>query len=171
MKFRHEVKHIISYSDKITIYNNLKAVASSDQHTNTDNSYIVRSLYFDNFKDKALYEKINGYNEREKFRIRMYNRDTSFIRLEKKYKINGVGKKTSVCLTEEEVKKILKGDTSWMVSSGNALLIEFYSKMKSQILRPKTIVEYHRTVFTYEPGNTRITIDDEIRTGLNSTDF
>lgn len=43
--------------------------------------------------------------------------------------------------------------------------------MKGQVLRPKTIVTYDREAFIYEPGNVRITIDRNLRSGLSNTDF
>lgn len=51
------------------------------------------------------------------------------------------------------------------------MLIELYSKMLSQGLKPKTIVDYIREPFIYGPGNVRITLDYEIKTGLRSLDF
>ena len=42
--------------------------------------------------------------------------------------------------------------------------------MCSQCLRPKTIVDYTREPFVYGPGNVRITLDYNIRTGLGNTD-
>ena len=47
---------------------------------------------------------------REKFRIRYYNGDTSFICLEKKSKVNGLGTKYSAELTAAEAQMILDGD-------------------------------------------------------------
>lgn len=86
MIYRNEVKHEINAGDKAAIIANLRAVASPDPHVGKDGRYLIRSLYFDNLYDKALREKIDGVNEREKFRIRYYNGDTSFIQLEKKVK-------------------------------------------------------------------------------------
>ena len=43
--------------------------------------------------------------------------------------------------------------------------------MKSQGLRPSVIVDYTRTPFVYKPGNVRVTIDENIRTGLKCVDF
>ena len=43
--------------------------------------------------------------------------------------------------------------------------------MQTQVLRPKTIVDYTREPFVYGPGNVRVTLDYDIRTGLNCTDF
>ena len=40
--------------------------------------------------------------------------------------------------------------------------------MKYQLLRPKTIVDYIREPYIYGPGNVRITMDSQIRTGIVS---
>lgn len=171
MIYRNELKHVISLGDKASICANLRAVAQPDPHAGPDGSYRIRSLYFDNLADRALREKLDGVNEREKFRIRYYNGDTSLIHLEKKVKRGGLGYKLSEKLSCDEARRIAEGDVGWMAGSGRALLIELYSKMKSQGLRPKTIVDYRRIPFVYAPGNVRVTIDDQIRTGLHGTDF
>lgn len=170
MKFRHELKHEINFSDMLALRQNLRAVAKPDEHAQ-NGKYHIRSLYFDNIFDKALSEKINGVNKREKFRIRFYNGDKSHIRLEKKSKINGLSCKTSALLTEKEAELISKGDYELIKNSDNPLLNEFYSKAKSDLLKPKTIVDYTREAFVYPAGNVRVTLDYEIRTGLCCTDF
>jgi len=169
--YRNELKHVIDAGDKAAICASLRAIARLDEHAGPDGRYKIRSLYFDNLYDTALREKLDGVNEREKFRIRYYNDDPSVIHLEKKVKRNGLGYKVSADLTKEEAQRIVDGDTDWMATSGRALVIELYSKMKSQGLRPKTIVDYTRTPFVYGPGNVRVTIDEDIRTGLQCTDF
>ena len=40
--------------------------------------------------------------------------------------------------------------------------------MQSQLLRPRVIVDYTRRAFVYAPGNVRVTIDDEVRSGLSA---
>ena len=170
MDFRHEWKHEINFSDMIAIRQRLRAVANPDPHA-VDGSYFIRSLYFDNLSDKALREKIDGVNCREKFRIRYYNHDPSLIHLEKKSKWNGLGNKQSAVLTAQEAQAIADGELDWMLSSGRPLVQELYSKMQTQGLRPKTIVDYTREPFVYGPGNVRVTLDYDIRTGLNCTDF
>ena len=92
IRYRHEWKHFINYADLLSIRARLRAVAVPDPHAE-NGIYRIRSLYFDNLGDKALREKIDGVNMREKFRIRYYNGDTSFINLEKKSKRNGLGTK------------------------------------------------------------------------------
>ena len=171
MIYRNEIKHVISLGDKAAICANMRAIAKPDEHAGESGKYRIRSLYFDSPDNIALREKIDGVNEREKFRIRFYNDDLSFIRLEKKVKRNGLGYKVSAPLTAEEAQKIVDGDLDFMLHSGRALIVELYSKMKSRQLKPKTIVDYDRTPFIYAPGNVRVTIDENIRTGVNCTDF
>ena len=170
MDFRHEWKHEINYSDMIILRQRLKAVMKPDENA-VDGKYFIRSLYFDNISDKALREKIDGVNCREKFRIRYYNDDTSLIHLEKKSKINGLGNKQSASLSAEEAQKIVDGDFDWMIDCDRPLVQELYSKMMSQGLRPKTIVDYIREPFVFSAGNVRVTLDYDIRTGLYCTDF
>ncbi len=168
--YRHEWKHEITYSDLIAIRQRMRAVARPDPHA-ADGKYLIRSLYFDNLNDKALREKVDGVNRREKFRIRYYNLDPSVIHLEKKSRLNGLGTKYSADLSREEAQRIVDGDTDWMLDSDRPLLRELYCRMCSQGLRPKTIVDYTREPFIYAPGNVRVTLDYDIRTGLDKTDF
>lgn len=170
INFRHEWKHVLNYADLLTLRHRLGAVMERDPHA-IDGKYHIRSLYFDNPDDKALREKIDGVNVREKFRIRLYNWDTSLIKLEKKSKRNGLGTKYSANLTAEEAQKIVDGDLDWMMASDQALVQELYCKMRYQWLEPKTIVDYTREPFIFRPGNVRVTLDYDIRTGQGRTDF
>ncbi len=162
MKFRHEYKHKVNLSDILQLRTRLSAVMQRDAFANADGTYFIKSLYFDNYMDKALCEKLDGVDKREKFRIRYYNTDTSFIRLEKKSKINGMCNKQSVTITSDECQKIIDGDIGFMLDSGKPLLQELYAKMHYQLLRPRCIVAYRRESFVYPPGNVRVTIDSEL---------
>lgn len=170
-KPRHELKFFINFSDYFAIKNRIKHIASIDKNAGSSGTYHIRSLYFDNFNDKALLEKINGYSKREKFRIRYYNDNFDFIRLEKKSKVNGLCTKFSAPLTKEQCEKILNNDIDWMLTSDKSLIQELYFKMKSQMLKPKTVVDYTREAYIYRPGNVRITIDSNVRTGICSQDM
>ena len=168
--YRHEWKHPISVADMLVLRQRLRAVMRPDDNA-VDGRYFVRSLYFDTPSDTALREKLDGVNRREKFRIRLYNHDISFIRLEKKSKLAGLGNKQSTRLTPRQAQKIVDGDLDWMRSCEDGLIRELYSKIRTQQLRPKTIVDYTREPFVYPPGNVRVTLDYNIRTGLGCTDF
>lgn len=170
MKYRHEWKHQINQSDLLILRSRLSAITGRDSHAK-DGTYEIRSLYFDNPTDKVLREKLDGVNKREKFRIRYYNGDTGLIRLEKKSKTNNLCLKQSIALTIEQTRSISQGEYDWMATSPEPLIQELYSKIISQGLRPKVIVDYIREPFVYAPGNVRITLDYQIRTGLKCTDF
>ncbi len=167
---RHEWKHEIDLADRIAIRQRLRAVAQTDRHAK-DGRYLIRSLYFDDRSDKALREKLDGVDRREKFRIRYYDRDPSLIHLEKKCKRGGLCTKLSAPVSQREAQAIVDGDLDWMPGSGRALVQELYHKMRCQGLRPRTIVDYTREAFVYPPGNVRVTLDHDLRTGLRCVDF
>lgn len=168
---RRELKHYINYADVTEIRSRLPFVARPDKNSIVGNGYRVKSLYFDNYKDKALREKIDGVNGREKFRLRLYNNDTSFIRLEKKSKKNGICFKESAAISEVECRRLLDGDFAVLKEKGNSLCLELYAKMCYQQLRPKNIVDYWREAYVYPIGNVRVTLDYDIRTSQSIHDF
>ena len=168
---RHEWKHQINPQEDLVLSQRLRKLFTHDKNAGPDGIYRVTSLYFDTPYDSALREKIDGVNRREKFRLRYYGTDFSFIRLEKKYKVNGLCGKRSARITQEQAEKLLSGNYEFLLDSSEPLFIELYSKLKGKGLRPKTIVCYDREAFLYAPGNVRITLDRDIRTGLGSVDF
>lgn len=167
-KYRHEYKIHLNLSDYYAVRARLRAVLKHDSNVDENGEYHIRSLYFDNYRNKALREKEDGVDNREKFRLRCYNHDFSFIKLEKKSKLKGLTSKISAPITENEVDCLLKGETEWMVKNENALVVEFYSKMKAQLLRPKVMVDYLREPFVFAPGNVRVTIDRQIQTSVDN---
>ncbi|MDO4289460.1 MAG: polyphosphate polymerase domain-containing protein [Eubacterium sp.] len=164
--FRHELKYPIHYADYLGIRQRLRPVMRPDEYTAEDGRYLVRSVYFDNLKDDALREKMNGIAKREKFRLRYYNDDFSFIALEKKIKINSLCRKLDAKLTVQEYKALLQGDVSWMMGHSSELVKEFYCKLKGRQLRPRVLVSYLREPYVYAAGNVRVTFDSHIRSSL-----
>jgi len=162
--YRHELKYVIPYADYDAMRRRLKLVMRSDPHTSDDGTYRIRSIYFDNCDDKALKEKVDGIEKREKFRIRYYNDDLSFITLEKKMKIDNLCLKYDAPITEEECRQLLNGQIEWMKDHDEGLVKELYAKMRYQCLGPRVLVSYLREPYIYKPGNVRITFDSQIRT-------
>jgi len=160
---RHELKHYINQIDLIELRARLPCILKPDENSVDGKGYRVRSLYFDNYSDKALREKVDGVDEREKFRIRLYNGDSSFIRVEKKSKKGGMCFKQSGKITAEECEQLLLGNLTPLKENGDPLLLELYTKMHTQLLRPKNIVDYMREAFVFSAGNIRITLDSDIR--------
>ena len=169
--YRHELKYQISPADHHALRQRLRAVMKRDPHTRADGLYTIRSVYFDNYGDKALREKVYGVQKREKFRIRYYNDDFSYITLEKKIKHNDLCMKIDAPLTVEEYRRILQEPGTWMLEHPQPLVQELYCKMKTQQLRPRVLVSYVREPYIYQAGNVRVTFDSHIRTSLFERDF
>lgn len=170
MNYRHELKYELNYADLLELRQRLGAVMESDPHAK-DGKYLIRSLYFDTPSDKALREKLDGVNEREKFRIRFYNGCTDIIHLERKSKLGGLGSKQTASVTSSEAQAIVNGEYGWMKNHPHGLVREMYTKINAFRLRPKVIVDYIREPFVFRAGNVRVTLDHNIRVGFNFKDF
>ena len=59
-KYRHEYKYPINAGDCEILKRRLRQVLKLDPHVGPTGEYVIRSLYFDNAYDKALFEKINA---------------------------------------------------------------------------------------------------------------
>nr|WP_122013627.1 polyphosphate polymerase domain-containing protein [Maliibacterium massiliense] len=163
---RHEYKHAINAADAQALCARLARVMQRDEHVRADGTYKIRSLYFDNLFDRALREKLDGVAYREKFRIRYYNDDVDTLFLEKKSKRCDCCFKQSASITRAQCAALLVGDAAPLAHSDEALLRELYAKVRTQLLRPRLIVDYVRAPFVYPAGNVRVTVDTQVRSGL-----
>ena len=160
--YRNELKYPISRTQREVLSRRLGQILVRDPHVQGQ-SYRIKSLYFDTLDDEALADNLLGANCREKYRIRMYNDDDQFIRLEKKVKRMNKGFKLSAPLCREEVEKILARDYGFLRDKEDPLLQRFYADLTLKLLRPKIIIVYDREPFLYAPGNVRVTLDFGIR--------
>lgn len=170
-KYRHELKYKITFADYLAIRQRIRTVMKTDEHADADGRYSIFSVYFDNIFDKALLEKINGVQKREKFRLRYYNNDFSFVSLEKKEKYNDLCLKESARISKDELFSILSGGGEWMKRHQSALVRELYCKMRFQQLFPRVLVSYIREAYVYAPGNVWVTFDFCVRTSLFTRNF
>jgi hypothetical protein len=171
VKGRTELKHEIAKMDCFLLRNRLKLVMKVDPHAKKDGKYLIRSVYFDNFDNKVLTQKKEGYYERDKYRVRLYDYNMDFLNLEKKSKRNNLTYKQKCRLTAEEYEKVRSGDISWMKSDSRALIQDLYFQMITFQLKPVTVVDYEREVFIYEHGNVRVTFDSSIKTSFRNNDL
>jgi len=138
---------------------------------NEDNTYFIRSLYFDDVYNTAYYEKVDGLEKRAKYRIRIYNLDDSFIRLERKEKDRDLTHKEQVKLTKEECIDIINGNYDNFDLSKDGLIKDFIMKYKLNQIKPDVIVDYKRLAYTYPVEDTRVTFDEDIRSGRFNCDL
>ena len=168
---RHELKYKIDRLQFDVLRKNLAAVLKPDPHMGTAGRYHVRSLYFDDFRNSAFWDKQAGTYSREKYRIRIYNRSDAVIKFERKTKIQRFIFKETVRLTRDEADRIIAGDIGFLADSKHKLLRDFYRKSRCNIMRPAAVVEYDRAAYVHPVGNVRITFDTGLRTGLASISF
>ncbi|MGN1386894.1 MAG: polyphosphate polymerase domain-containing protein [Bacillus sp. (in: firmicutes)] len=169
-KGRRELKYAMTKMDCHLLRNHLKHVMTADPHTNAEGKYLIRSVYFDNFNDRALMQKKEGEYARDKFRVRLYNYNNDYMNLEKKSKRNNLTFKEKCKITADEYEQIRAGNIAWMEQDSRALIQELYIQMKLLQLKPVTIVDYEREVFVYEYGNVRVTFDSNMKTSHRNND-
>ncbi|MCM1370331.1 MAG: polyphosphate polymerase domain-containing protein [Clostridium sp.] len=182
-KYRHELKFIINKNMAQILKQRLSLIMDIDQNSvNEDNTYLIRSLYFDDSDSSAYYEKLDGILYRKKYRIRVYNNDTSFIRLERKLKHNNMTSKDQIKIDIDTCNKILQNNVNNIkinedlnkkvksckmeLNSKNDLLQDFIYEIKHKGLKPSIIVDYKRLAYTYPVSDVRITFDENLKSGL-----
>ena len=169
--YRNEKKYMIDSSTAAVISNRLSKLMTFDSNADENGYYRVTSLYFDDYINSALNDNIIGQMARKKYRIRVYDGNDSFIRLEKKIKHNKGGKKISERLTREGYEKILACDYESLMHDASSLLRGFAIEGINRHLKPKVIVDYRRQTFICEDGDVRITLDHDIQTSLGKLDL
>lgn len=170
-KYRHELKFKISNNAALLLQQKLSLILKKDKNAYYDDgSYIIKSLYFDDIDSSSYYEKMDGVLYRKKYRIRIYNNDETFIRLEKKMKHNNFTAKEQMLISRDIYSKILYGKLD-EIDNPTGLLEEFITNSKNKGLIPSIIVEYHRVAFTYPVSEVRITFDSHIQSGLYNYDL
>lgn len=168
--YRIEKKYIINLETAMHLKERICHLVKPDEHA-VDGAYRVRSLYFDTPDAEFFREKMDGEEERSKYRLRFYNGDPSFIRLEKKEKHGELTYKTQTRISYLAAKALQMGEYDLIRESGDPLCLEFYSEAKSSLLEPSVVVDYHRFPFAYAIDNVRITIDTDVYAGMPSTFF
>lgn len=161
-KYRHEYKYEIDVHQMIILKERLSEIMEKDVHVGDRESYRIRSLYFDDYDNTGYYDNENGYDLREKFRIRIYNGKSDKIRLELKRKESGKNIKYSCVLNQQQTEIMARGEYLQMEEEMPPLLKKFCILQQTRNLAPKVIVEYDRIPFVCIEGNVRITLDLDI---------
>lgn len=158
--YRVENKYLISDLDIGILQERLRAVMPNDVHQ-TGSCYEIRSIYFDDLWDSCMDENDAGVDDRRKYRIRTYGPPPSPIKLEIKEKRNGLTKKTSCSLTQDELV-MLSSYSMTMDFDHRQTFNQMLIQMRLKGMRPKVVIAYERTAFVHPSGNVRITFDRNI---------
>ena len=160
IQYRIEKKYLVSDLDLARFQKLLEPVMQADIHQ-IGNCYEIRSIYFDDFKDRCMDENDAGVDDRRKYRIRTYGSKGTTIHMEIKEKYNGYTHKDACSLTVQEFNNILDGRD--LLSFGDRKpLNQLLLNMRCSKMEPKVLIVYERTAFVHPTGNVRITFDRNI---------
>lgn len=160
---RKELKYYINHIDYINLSAKLSNVFTKDKNSLSDGYYHVRSLYFDNKSNNSYYEKLSGIENRNKYRVRVYNLNTDPIKLEIKSKLNHVILKESVLIKEEDIGKLISGSYDFLLDFNNTTAARVFSRFTKDYYHPVILIDYKRDAYSLDIENIRITFDFEIK--------
>lgn len=159
--YRHEYKFLISDRSAQLLKQRLPCFMARDAHAGPTGQYTIRSLYFDSDDHSAFYEKVDGVDNRTKYRIRCYNHNTAYLKLERKEKKGHLTRKTAQTISKDASNAFESGCPQFFEDT--TLAGELRREMLGG-LRAAVLVDYDRTPFVCTAGNTRITLDENLRT-------
>jgi hypothetical protein len=159
MLSRHEEKYIIDYRQYGILRQRAMELLTPDSHGDCG-SYVITSLYYDDFYNHALDEKLDGLPEHSKFRIRTYDYSDKIIKLERKDKHGILTKKQAATVNLHQVPLLDGVNTQLELFSGKAG--ELAAQIKSGDYRPVVAVRYCRDAFYFEGSDLRLTFDTRL---------
>lgn len=159
MNLRYEHKYLLDYETYLKIKDRLNKVLKLDDNSVGGKGYHIRSLYFDDIYDGALFDKSAGVSTRKKYRIRIYNYSENVIKLEIKRKFQDYTNKISTRINKDDYTKIYTGDVSDFIDRDNEVMTNYYLQIRNNILKPKVIVDYYREAYVLPYNQIRITFD------------
>ena len=157
MAERREEKYLISYAEYAVIANRVRGVMAPDANGDRGR-YSICSLYFDDAYDTAFDDKEDGNAVHIKFRVRTYDGNGKFIRLERKTKRGVITEKHSSVITGSELDAIISGKSV----SENADCFGLVSEMRAKGVAPKINVRYDREAYHIPTLGVRVTFDFNI---------
>ena len=161
--YRVEDKYCCSLAQFLTLQNRIGAVLQPDANESGPDGYSIISLYFDDLADSCYQDTLDGHEVRDKYRIRIYNNSLDEIRLEVKQKKDSRIRKKSKSISREQMYMLMGGKCIADEASADDPATLFNIAIRTRGLRPKIIVAYERKAYVFEPGNTRITFDRNVR--------
>lgn len=151
----------------------INSIMSKDAHAAPKGYYNIRSLYFDDYENSCYMDNENGVDNREKYRIRIYDHNLDHITLELKQKIRGKTGKRSCAISRSQCRMLMEGQIPPDIGPSQQVLGRLSYLMAVRLMRPVIIVDYDRVPYVYRPGdaNVRVTFDRNITSVSNIYSF
>lgn len=176
---RFEFKYILNENLKKKVESQIKHFMKYDGyvHPELNNSYFVRSLYFDSPSSFNFYEKIDGIKKRKKFRLRTYDKkfgETALFIEQKGRNVNRVFKHRTL-IEDRDIEKFYDPtDFNYLTKNyGNMKIInEFITDTVKRKVSPVVLVDYVRRPYVSDYDmNFRVTFDSHIMAKASKTLF
>lgn len=164
-QYRHEYKYPLTLGQVRIERARISGIMEKDVHAGGAGFYNIRSLYFDDYDNSCYLDNENGTDNREKYRIRIYNGRSDRISLELKQKIRGKTGKKSCLISREQCLELMKGRIPRGIEAGQQVLSSLACRMALRLMRPVVIVDYDRIPYVYRvrDANVRVTFDCNLR--------
>lgn len=169
-RYRHEYKYILSQAQILMEDAKINTIAELDSYVGEQGYYNIRSLYFDDYENSCFMANENGIDNREKYRIRIYNGAKECIKLELKQKCHGMTLKRNCGISLQQCEILMAGRVPSDIKEDQQVLWKLAYLMETRLMMPKIIVDYDRIPYVYRPddANVRITFDKNIKS-INDT--
>lgn len=169
-RYRHEYKYILSHAQILMEDAKINTIAELDSYVGEQGYYNIRSLYFDDYENSCFMANENGIDNREKYRIRIYNGAKERIKLELKQKCHGMTLKRNCGISLQQCEMLMAGRVPSDIKEDQQVLWKLAYLMETRLMMPKIIVDYDRIPYVYRPddANVRITFDKNIKS-INDT--
>lgn len=168
---RTETKYALDDLTAARLRGALDMVMQRDAMGGVD-GYRVRSLYFDTPLDDDYQDKMDGYEERQKVRLRIYSPDDQKAKLELKRKVGKYQWKKTLTVSREDACGLIEGRYARLIEKidspfGKKLI----SMMERQAYRPATLIEFRRLAFVAPIETTRVTFDTKLEASQSTPDL
>ncbi len=169
--YRVEDKYLCAERDMLLLQSRIRIVMKPDAAAG-DAPYRITSLYFDDPEDNCRLDTEDGVSYRKKYRIRIYNNAYDLIKLEVKDKAFNRVRKRSAAISREDAGRLIAGECiEDPEPSADSPVTLFNLAIRQELIRPRAVIDYIRTAYTFAPGNVRITFDRNIRASRNTDRF
>ena len=177
---RYEFKYLLDARIRDSIEREVKEFMRYDGHVHPEmeNTYLVRSLYFDDPMSTAFYEKTDGIMMRQKFRIRSYGKAWAHnlpLFMESKGRSNERTYKYRIAISHNHLEQFLSPDLVWNLIGlypDTDLIEKFVFEAFRRNLAPRVLVDYLRRPYVSDyDSNFRLTFDSKMSSCASSKLF
>ena len=169
-RLRHESKHQVSPQEDLVLAGRLRRLFPHDAHAGPEGSYRITSLYFDTPMTPPSGEAGRRGPAGEISPAVLWRKSRLAEAGEKNTRSTACAAKRSPACPQRRRRAAGRGlglpAGAWGAAAPGAV-----QQAHGDGAAARTVVCYDREAFTYVPGNVRVTLDRNIRTGLNCLDF